>query len=130
MPLSSPLPPSLPSPLSLLPPLPLPLPRYDECVANKEDLKQKCDLCTARLVRAEKVGPLGTTQECCKASGWVNWAEESTVKHQSVEKHDVHTWLFSHSSKHMQCSTTEVSNNNIRYFGIQEHNQTATLVLI
>lgn len=29
--------------------------KYDECVAKKEELKDKCDLCEARLTRAEKV---------------------------------------------------------------------------
>ena len=29
--------------------------KYEECVAKKEDLKEKCDLCSARLTRAEKV---------------------------------------------------------------------------
>ena len=29
--------------------------RYQECVAKKEDLAEKCALCTARLERAEKV---------------------------------------------------------------------------
>lgn len=29
--------------------------KYDECVAKKEELKDKCDLCSARLTRAEKV---------------------------------------------------------------------------
>ena len=30
--------------------------KYEECVAKKEELKDKCDLCSARLTRAEKVG--------------------------------------------------------------------------
>ena len=29
--------------------------KYEECVAKKEELKDKCDLCAARLTRAEKV---------------------------------------------------------------------------
>ena len=29
--------------------------KYDECVAKKEELKEKCELCEARLTRAEKV---------------------------------------------------------------------------
>ncbi len=29
--------------------------KYEECVAKKEELKEKCDLCAARLTRAEKV---------------------------------------------------------------------------
>ena len=29
--------------------------RYEDCVAKKEDLAEKCALCTARLERAEKV---------------------------------------------------------------------------
>ena len=29
--------------------------KYEECVAKKEELKDKCDLCSARLTRAEKV---------------------------------------------------------------------------
>lgn len=29
--------------------------KYDECVAKKEELKEKCELCEARLLRAEKV---------------------------------------------------------------------------
>ena len=29
--------------------------RYEECLAKKEELKEKCDLCSARLSRAEKV---------------------------------------------------------------------------
>ena len=29
--------------------------KYEECVAKKEELKEKCDLCSARLSRAEKV---------------------------------------------------------------------------
>ncbi len=29
--------------------------KYDECMAKKEDLRQKCELCEARLQRAEKV---------------------------------------------------------------------------
>lgn len=30
--------------------------KYEECVAKKEEIKDKCDLCSARLTRAEKVG--------------------------------------------------------------------------
>lgn len=29
--------------------------KYEECVAKKQELGDKCDLCTARLERAEKV---------------------------------------------------------------------------
>ncbi len=29
--------------------------KYEECVAKKEDLEYKTELCTARLTRAEKV---------------------------------------------------------------------------
>ena len=29
--------------------------RYEECVAKKQDLADKCELCSARLERAEKV---------------------------------------------------------------------------
>lgn len=29
--------------------------KYEETVAKKEELKEKCDLCAARLTRAEKV---------------------------------------------------------------------------
>ncbi len=29
--------------------------KYEECVAKKEELKDKCQLCEARLQRAEKV---------------------------------------------------------------------------
>ncbi len=29
--------------------------KYDECVTKKEELKEKCELCEARLGRAEKV---------------------------------------------------------------------------
>ena len=29
--------------------------KYGECVAKKEELKDKCELCEARLTRAEKV---------------------------------------------------------------------------
>ena len=32
--------------------------KYEECLAKKEELKEKCDLCAARLSRAEKVSPL------------------------------------------------------------------------
>lgn len=28
--------------------------KYEECVAKKEELKDKCELCEARLTRAEK----------------------------------------------------------------------------
>lgn len=34
--------------------------KYEECVAKKQELGDKCDLCTARLERAEKV------QQCIK----------------------------------------------------------------
>ena len=30
--------------------------KYDECIAKKEELEYKTELCTARLTRAEKVG--------------------------------------------------------------------------
>ena len=29
--------------------------KYEECVAKKQELGDKCELCTARLERAEKV---------------------------------------------------------------------------
>lgn len=29
--------------------------KYEECLAKKEDLREKCELCEARLLRAEKV---------------------------------------------------------------------------
>lgn len=32
--------------------------KYEECVAKKEELKEKCDLCSARLTRAEKVSTI------------------------------------------------------------------------
>ena len=33
--------------------------KYEECVVRKEELKEKCDLCAARLTRAEKVSITG-----------------------------------------------------------------------
>ena len=38
--------------------------KYEECVAKKEELKDKCDLCTARLSRAEKVSGWGGAGLC------------------------------------------------------------------
>ena len=29
--------------------------KYEECMAKKEELREKCDLCSARLGRAEQV---------------------------------------------------------------------------
>lgn len=29
--------------------------KYEECIAKKEELREKCELCEARLSRAEKV---------------------------------------------------------------------------
>lgn len=29
--------------------------KYDECLTKKEELRAKCELCEARLLRAEKV---------------------------------------------------------------------------
>lgn len=29
--------------------------KYEECIAKKEELREKCELCEARLLRAEKV---------------------------------------------------------------------------
>ena len=30
--------------------------KYEDCVAKKEELENKCDLCKVRLERADKVG--------------------------------------------------------------------------
>ena len=38
--------------------------KYEECVAKKEELKEKCDLCSARLTRAEKVGSFIASVQC------------------------------------------------------------------
>ena len=29
--------------------------KYEECLAKKDELREKCELCEARLLRAEKV---------------------------------------------------------------------------
>jgi len=45
--------------------------KYEECVAKKEELKDKCELCEARLNRAEKVSVWETRGQL--KNGYLGW---------------------------------------------------------
>ena len=58
--------------------------KYEECMAKKEELKQKCELCEARLQRAEKV----------HQKGWVKRNLELSNKF-----HDLKLLIFARKDK-------------------------------